>query len=86
MKTGNLTVKWYHNFEEVDEQYQTVCEILNGESKYYGTALCHKKDQFCKAIGRKLSLARALRKAGLSKEQRAKVWEDYRNMTPKKRW
>ena len=86
MKTGNLVIKWYHNFEEVDQQHMTVCEVLTNNAKFYGTALCHKKDQFCKAVGRKLSLARALRIAGLSKEQRKQVWEDYRMMTPKKRW
>jgi len=85
MKTGNLVIKWYHDFMDFG-QHQTCCEIVNGEFKYYGTALCHKKDQFCKATGRKLSLARALKVAGLSKNERAKVWEDYRNMTPKKRW
>ena len=86
MKTGNLVIKWYHNFEEVDQQHQTVCEITNDESKCYGTALCHKKDQFCKATVRNLSLARALKIAGLTKEQRTAVWNDYRAMTPKKRW
>ena len=86
MKTGNLVIKWHHSIWGDENQYTTSCVIEIGKSMYYGVALCHKKDQFCKAVGRKLSLARALRIAGLSKDERTKVWEDYRTIGQKKRW
>lgn len=48
-----------------------------GEVLSYGIATCHDNDQFCKATGRKLSLARALKKAGFTKTTRAEVWSAY---------
>ena len=37
----------------------TICVILREGRMYHGEALCSKKDQFQKSVGRKLSLARA---------------------------
>lgn len=42
-----------------------------------GMAFCSRKDQFKKATGRKVALARALKKAGLGKAARAAVWSRY---------
>ena len=43
-----------------------------------GVALCHWKDNFCRVTGRKIALQRALQQAGLSREERGKVWDEYR--------
>lgn len=43
------------------------------QKAYYGTVVLHHQDRFCKAIGRKKALARALR--FLPKEDRAKIWD-----------
>ncbi len=82
MKAGNLTIKWHHR------PAQTGCSLKNEKTGevVYGTALCHAKDHFCKDTGRKLSLARALKKADIPKAERTVIWELYRNMKPNKRW
>ena len=45
-----------------------------------------KTDEYNKDLGRKLSLTRALKHAGISKENRAKIWDTYRNLTLTPRW
>ena len=43
-----------------------------------GISLCDNRDQFVKAIGRKIALKRALMsKNDLSKEERTKIWKGY---------
>jgi hypothetical protein len=46
---------------------------------YVRVARCCELDQFNKETGRKLSLARAMKRAGLSKADRACVWSAYLN-------
>jgi hypothetical protein len=40
-----------------------------------GVAECSKRDQFCKDKGRKISLARAMKRLGLFREQRTAIWD-----------
>ena len=52
-------------------------EIHNVDGPLVGAvdlAQTHPNDHFCKKTGRKIALARALKKTWLNKEQRAKVW------------
>ena len=65
---------------------QFVGSSLDGSAVHCGHSQCNANDNFCRATGRKLSLARVLKKAELPKEERTKVWDAYRNMTAKKRW
>lgn len=52
-------------------------EVHNGEGPLYGAvdyATTHQNDNFCRKTGRKIALARALKKTWLTPEQRGKVW------------
>lgn len=65
------------------ENRHTVCELLTLEGDTLkpfatGIAQCHPKDNFCKAVGRKRSLKRALENAGFDKSVRTQVWNAYR--------
>lgn len=42
-----------------------------------GVAKCSPRDQFAKATGRKLALARALRTLGVQRDVRRGVWQAY---------
>ena len=92
MKAGNLIIKWRHHSsylinEKESRLPHTVCFIINNENEEsIGCALCNPKDNYCRAIGRKLSLARAMKAAKLPKEERTVIWEIYRNSAPNKRW
>ena len=83
MKTDNYTVKWIYA-DKVD----TICVFLNTKTlkEHIGITTCSKNDNFRRDTGRKLSLARARRNAGLSKEERKDLWECYRNTKPGGRW
>ncbi len=73
------TVDWQHirGGEKNDFNAITDCFIIDENGHYigYDHAICSKKDNFDRSIGRKLSLARAI--SGLKKEQRRKFWEAY---------
>lgn len=102
MKAGNYTIKWSYfkryrkplagepiklSQELIYDGTDTICTIERNEVHHAsGMAHCTPTDIFCKDKGRKLSLARAMKNALLSKEERIKVWNDYRNMTNKPRW
>ena len=57
----------------------TEVQIANCEwdstSYLLGAGLCHPNDQFNKAIGRKVALARAI--SGLPRETRTQIWKAY---------
>lgn len=89
MKAGNYKIKWGYDTcaEAIDATHVTWCEMMLNERKtVLGAAICSNKDHFCRNTGRKISLGRAMKNAGLPKEERTVIWELYRNMTPKKRW
>lgn len=47
------------------------------EASAAGFAQCIPTDQFSRAIGRKLTLTRALAESGISKSERTQIWEAY---------
>lgn len=58
----------------------TLCRIILPNGKIYtGIARCSKRDNFCKDIGRKVSLTRALKSAGFDKAERRIFWKTYLN-------
>jgi len=44
------------------------------EFTYIGIATCNPQDNYSRALGRKLALARAMKQAQLSKETRTQMW------------
>jgi hypothetical protein len=50
-----------------------------------GQALCSASDIFEKAIGRKVSLTRALKNAGFDRETRTAIWKEYWSLVKKPR-
>lgn len=61
----------------VDEDRRcSLAEVsVNGELISVGVAVCHPKDNFCRAIGRKKALVYGV--YTLSKELRTAVWAEY---------
>ena len=85
MKTKKYVIKWIHDVKE----RRTVCMVSDEKWRVqHGTGMTHcaSTDTYCRDKGRKLSLARALKDARLSKEERTEIWEAYRTMGNKKRW
>ena len=92
---GNrYTIDWLHYTTTIPEgsrrqakkaHRQTVCDIgfPNGEV-FTGVSVCGRKDNFCREIGRKISLTRALKEAGFTYEGRQQVWKAYFNRKKKK--
>jgi len=80
---GEVRVDFVHVRFHKDEDSEsnnhhaiTYCLVQNGDgSLRNGIALCSVRDNFDRAIGRKLSLTRALR--GLDKPTRTSVWNKY---------
>jgi len=73
MILNNYKVKWLHKRKSTS----CVIKLEDGTKLITGIAFLHPKDNFCKATGRKVSLARALKLYGFSKEERKKFWSDY---------
>jgi hypothetical protein len=67
-----------------------VCrETPDGKTVWFdieGIAVCSKHDNFCYDKGRRVSLARAFKRAAIPKKDRQMIWEAYRYMGGKKRW
>ena len=81
MKLGNLQVSFSHINSEV-----TVCTVANVGRISTGIATKGPSNKFDKNHGRKLALKRALSHMQLTKAQRTKVWNDYRNQPAVPRW
>ena len=81
MKLGNLQVSFTHINNQI-----TVCTVATVGRISTGIATKSPKDLFNKNEGRKHSLEKALQHMNLTKDQRRKVWEDYRNLTKNPRW
>jgi len=76
-----LFVRWIYDGKT------TICRIYEGETDLIsGIAHTADCDAFNKDTGRKISLQRATQALGLSKEDRRRFWEVYRNMPKKPRW
>jgi len=54
-----------------------IIEDHNKNVLFEGVSECSSKDQFCKDIGRKYALKRAIR--DLDREERVKIWKAYLN-------
>ncbi len=66
-------------------QSNTCCQIwdtsfVDPQVVAAGCSYLHPRDQYCKDVGRKLSLARALKEWHVSKELRAMFWTEYKAM------
>ena len=88
-------VKFHHAsmpFDTNEQSYKTfpitngstigsLCQIIEGEKIVeQGEARCSLKDQFCRAIGRKIALTRAIRQlypGEKNKKSRADFWSAY---------
>jgi len=81
MKLGNLQVSFSHINNKT-----TVCTVANIGRISTGIATKGPSNNFSKNEGRKRSLRRALKNMKLNKDQRTKVWNDYRNQTKIPRW
>ena len=73
-----FSLKFTHSPAGISQTRETTCELFyEGESIGKGYAVCAPSDNFNKATGRKLSLARALDDAALLRKHRAQVWDLY---------
>jgi hypothetical protein len=54
---------------------------VNGVLLSQGVSICHPKDNFCRAMGRKRALAHALsnNKTNFNKETRTVIWNEYKD-------
>lgn len=77
-KGMNLRIFW--NYQQLDRKTVRCC-ITKAKDDFFaiGQAECSSKDKFDKEKGRKLSLARALAAAGLTKSERICFWTAYFN-------
>ena len=84
MKLGSTEVAFKH----LRNERLTTCNVVVKGKIYHGTARLSKKDNFCRDIGRKISLTKALSKTNevLTKKQRTNVWSAYRDMPEIPRW
>lgn len=88
---GTYQIDWEHahfnppvDLSGVLVQGSTTCivgPLEEGAGVVSAVAYCSVRDVFEKERGRKVSMTRALREAGLSKADRAKVWDAYRRRT-----
>ena len=79
-----VAIRWRHAQTEGPRvARRTECEVTivftasrtwNLSVLYDGVAECSARDQFSRKVGRKLSLARALKKAPLDKADRLAIW------------
>ena len=81
MKSLTYDIRFVHNSGKRDDMpVGTKCVVLDAKTKEPLTVCLIKlyyKDQFSRSKGRKISLACALKKLGLTKRQRRIVWNDY---------
>lgn len=85
----NVRVSFHHDIEQEDGEPVRGSTICLLEKKHndefekigWGEAICYPKDQFNKAIGRKVALTKALNGFFSDKEFRTRVWNKYFNMT-----
>lgn len=71
--------KMFHGYvPPADFNGETICYLtFDDNPPIEATAFCSIGDQFCKAVGRKISLTRALEKANIDKTERRKIWDMY---------
>jgi hypothetical protein len=64
-----------HVDECMDSRFST--EICGADKRGVGFAWCAYQDEFVKATGRKIALARAMQNLGLPRETRQAIWFQY---------
>ena len=64
-----------HPDECIDPRFST--EICGADKRGVGFSWCSRLDEFVKAKGRKIALARAMSNLGLDREIRTAVWAHY---------
>lgn len=69
---GEVTIKFNH--ERMLGQRFTAC-MIGGAVEASGIAMCSRGDNFCRAIGRKVALKRAIK--NLPRPERTKIWQAY---------
>lgn len=76
MKLGNFYVAWYFN----QDTNQTIATVSDSEGYVIGRGVARKnpKDEIDLAKGRYVSLDHALLDAGIDREGRAAVWNDFK--------
>lgn len=94
MKVDDYKFRW----EYTDKQTICYIELVQPTVLKETVCLCYRastrnsKDKFCKEIGRRISLKRALLSAFPTNDTidgynyRSKVWEKYRTLTKTPRW
>ncbi len=67
--TSTVATARESGFEIMPRGGKTICSILNAEGTILGMGIanCNKVDNFCKKVGRKVALDRALHSAGLKR-------------------
>jgi len=68
----------FKHYVKDDPAPHTECAIVTPQKTYRGSAYCHNGDQYNRAVGRKIALARALYMAYPdNKDARTAVWSEY---------
>jgi hypothetical protein len=86
--TTGRGVKFVAHFSYRGHQRWTVCGLHHGLcegqpctvslGEGYALATCNPKDEFRKAVGRKIALAKSMAQLGLPRDLRTTLWADYR--------
>lgn len=78
-RMSEIIVRFSHHHESTFKPYTfaivTFEEKDGTERTTTGEAHLHPNDQYDKRIGRKIALAQALKRSGLTREERRQVWE-----------
>lgn len=81
----NNSSKKLDNFEQKESYTKCIIENkTNPMTAGVGKAVLAKGDRFCKDMGRKLAMKRAMFGFGLNKQTRKLFWDEYFKMTNKK--
>lgn len=82
MLVNGLKLSFYYHDEKKRKQIRRhVTAVLinpdDGVTVGYGESVCNESDNFNRAIGRKIALARAINH--LPRGERSKIWEDFKS-------
>jgi hypothetical protein len=70
LQNGKYNVRFYYDLLHG----KTDCKVTTDGSDYVGTAMVSKHDTFNPIVGRKIAFSRALKAAGVSKEDRGELF------------
>jgi len=68
-------ITFFHIRRDGHQSTTAIVTLFNGPEfmKLFGTASCHPNDAYCKFIGRRVALTKAL--SSLPREMRREIWE-----------